>query len=379
MSGQEWSAAQMLQRRTAYSLSVSDPQAQAATLPRDLQHLALTTPLRWAAGAARLRLCSGRRRAAPPPFPRAAPSCTLLLQCPPPPPTPPSPTPCRSFFLMPIGVEESISGMLLVAKEAPNAFDATWEMMLGVLSMGLVQHVKNEQVGGPQRRAGLLLLLLLLVVCAGPLLLLACAGLLLLLACAGLLLLLVWAQCVLGALGHCCCWCGPSAGWVRWATAAVAAAGGRWAAAAAAAAAASSACPRCRGAAPPAWQPHSPAPRRRGPPHPARPPAPPAPSPSGHLPVPADADAGQLHGPAVLHGHTAAGHAQVPDQVDQHPHGLQVRRSGLWGGWRCGAVGPCGATITSVATAHLCTHAATATTTTTHHPPPAACPAGWAC
>lgn len=47
---------------------------------------------------------------------------------------------------MPIGVDDAISGMLLVAKEVPDAFDATWEMMLGVLSMGLVQHLKNDQV-----------------------------------------------------------------------------------------------------------------------------------------------------------------------------------------------------------------------------------------
>jgi hypothetical protein len=52
MSGPEWAAAQLVRRRTAFSLSVTDPAAQAASLPRDLQHLALTTPLRWAGGRA---------------------------------------------------------------------------------------------------------------------------------------------------------------------------------------------------------------------------------------------------------------------------------------------------------------------------------------
>jgi hypothetical protein len=55
---------------------------------------------------------------------------------------------------MPIGVDDTISGVLLVAKESPDAFDATWDMMLGVLSMGLVQHVKNEQVGQAGREVG---------------------------------------------------------------------------------------------------------------------------------------------------------------------------------------------------------------------------------
>ncbi len=45
--GSNWSAAELLRRRTSFSLSVTDLQAQASSLPQDLQQLSLITPLRW--------------------------------------------------------------------------------------------------------------------------------------------------------------------------------------------------------------------------------------------------------------------------------------------------------------------------------------------
>ena len=48
---------------------------------------------------------------------------------------------------MPIAVDDVISGMLLVAKDSPDPFPPSWDVMLGLLSMGLVPQVKNEQVG----------------------------------------------------------------------------------------------------------------------------------------------------------------------------------------------------------------------------------------
>lgn len=53
----------------------------------------------------------------------------------------------RSFLAVPIGTANETLGLLTVAKPQARAFDDEWwEPMLGVLSVGLLPHLRNDQV-----------------------------------------------------------------------------------------------------------------------------------------------------------------------------------------------------------------------------------------
>ncbi|KIZ03436.1 hypothetical protein MNEG_4519 [Monoraphidium neglectum] len=53
----------------------------------------------------------------------------------------------RSFLAVPIGTTNETLGLLTVAKQEAHAFDDEWwEPMLGVLSVGLLPHLRNDQV-----------------------------------------------------------------------------------------------------------------------------------------------------------------------------------------------------------------------------------------
>lgn len=53
----------------------------------------------------------------------------------------------RSFLAVPIGTANETLGLLTVARPEPRAFDGEWwEPMLGVLAVGLLPHLRNDQV-----------------------------------------------------------------------------------------------------------------------------------------------------------------------------------------------------------------------------------------
>uniref|UniRef100_A0A383W413 GAF domain-containing protein n=1 Tax=Tetradesmus obliquus TaxID=3088 RepID=A0A383W413_TETOB len=54
----------------------------------------------------------------------------------------------KSFMAVPIGGAGEVLGLLTIAKQEPGAFnDEWWEPMLGVLAVGLLPQLRNEQVG----------------------------------------------------------------------------------------------------------------------------------------------------------------------------------------------------------------------------------------